>query len=514
MARDSGKSSEIERGEVPELAALGNVLRELFNTLGISQRQYAHRIHLDPSAVSRYLSGQRRPGQQFVEQLIAAVEEERGSAVTPEAREAVRGAWLAALKACDPDEYRLEVLRDELARSRREAERANRNVEALQLLLEQKEAQVRDTADDLVRLRMDWSAERKALSTSQDALGREVEELRQDLLAARRLHREAEEHGRELRERVLRLEGELAERGASPEVPLEAFKGQLERTWEEEDSSQASRELTEAAWARSLEDVRQLAAWLVERGDERKIINFVTDVARLRPAEDVVRFARHSMAWNFGLVFDALAEGLASRVAPRNVAFYYCELVGVLRFGQSLGDEVLAAALRNVSTPDDAIELITRVTERVGSARHFHASTAVVARRRVDAGFPFIVAVALHEAGALDIAVDIIGKLSDRFLRGRTSARESRKFPQGVGRLDEQTLHKLFSLVATRPGERTAAEFAALIHRAAMEIGDLALSDQLLDTLGPEFEQFVADNRTGVSGRLYEYVTQRHANPH
>lgn len=245
VVRSPANSSEVERGEIPELAALGTMLRGLFSTLGVSQRQYAHRVHLDPSAVSRYLSGRRVPPRHFVDRLISEVEAERGNPITLEVGEKIETTWLTALKACNPDEYQLENLRTDLARSRRDTERANRTVEALQLLLEQKESQVRAASRELARLESDWAADRadaaraeiesqrdrESVVASRDALLREIENLRNDLREAERLRSEAEEHSRELREKVMQLEADLAERGAVGQVPLEVFKAQLERMW-------------------------------------------------------------------------------------------------------------------------------------------------------------------------------------------------------------------------------------------------------------------------------------------
>lgn len=510
VARNSGKSSEIERGEVPELAELGNVLRELFNTLGISQRQYAQRIHLDPSAVSRYLGGQRRPSQQFVEQLVAAVEEERGSDLTPEAREAVRAKWLGALRACDPDEHQLEVLRDELARARRETERANRNVLALQLLLEQKEEQVRDAAADLVRMRLDWSAERKALAGSRDALLREIEELRNDLREAERLRREAEEHGCELRERVLRLERELAERGAPKEVPLEALKGQLERMWEEEAFSEAARDLTEAAWARTMGEVVDLVAWLGDRGEANRAVGFVTDVCRLRPAEDVVRFARTlvPLVDEFRPEGDALVQAIATRVTPRNVAYYYGELAVTVGEGDWLGDLILAAAVRHV-TAAVAVDLIVRASEGVRRLPRFHATAVAVARQRTGEGFPAAVAVGLSSAGLGGAAAEVVVDLCSRLGPGRRSTAATMKFHRGLCQLEDGNLRAFFALLAAQPVGPLTMRFVANIHQAGVAQKDLFVTNRLLDSLGPAFEQFVKDDRFGATPELRDYVIHR-----
>ncbi|MCZ0981683.1 hypothetical protein O1L60_29805 [Streptomyces diastatochromogenes] len=209
VARTQGSSSEIERGEVPEVAALGNALKELFTRLGISQSQYAYRVHLDKSAVSRYLAGRRVAPQDFIDRLVQEIEDHLGAPLQLEAKEALRGRRLEALRVCSPDEFRLEALRDELARSRRDAERAHRTIEALNALLDKKEAEARDAADDLTRLRLDWGAERAALARAREDLLRQVARLRQDLQDAEHLRAEAERQTRELRDHVLGLEEEL-----------------------------------------------------------------------------------------------------------------------------------------------------------------------------------------------------------------------------------------------------------------------------------------------------------------
>ncbi|MEU7297171.1 helix-turn-helix transcriptional regulator [Streptomyces exfoliatus] len=106
-----GGASGIERGEVPEVAALGTVLTGLFTRLGIPQSQYAHRVHLDKSAVSRYLSGRRLAPQEFIDRLVREVEEHVGAPLQLEAKEAIRGQRLEALRVCNPAELSSPTLK-------------------------------------------------------------------------------------------------------------------------------------------------------------------------------------------------------------------------------------------------------------------------------------------------------------------------------------------------------------------------------------------------------------------
>ncbi|WP_143668867.1 MULTISPECIES: helix-turn-helix domain-containing protein [unclassified Streptomyces] len=515
---------------MPELAELGTMLRDLFNTLGISQRQYAKRISVHPSVVSRAFGGQRMPTKHFIEQLISEVESERGGFVTPEARDAIRVKWLMALKETDPAEFQLESLRGELARSRRDTERANRNVEALHLLLQQREAQVHDAAADLAQLRLDWSAERaeaaggrielrreqETLSASREALLREIEQLKKDLREAERLRSEAEAHSGELRERVLLLEAELAERGAVGGIPLEVFKSQLLRMWEEENFPEASRDLTEAAWSRPLDEVLDLMAWLSGRRDREQVSALVSDAGRLRPAGEVLRVAaelvtgsggRHGAVLSDTAVQDAWVAAVASRITESNVADYYRRVLALEGPGGTLSDRMLAAAVRRATTPSEALGLLTGAMTGGESANLPLTTSAVVAPHRVavDAGFPFHVAVGLLDAGMRETARLVIARVSRQGSpKVKPSAPVAERFDLGLRELAEPALHSLFAFLAECADERLAGAVAVMMYHGAG--GDLSLFDRLLDELRPRTDNVLASMMDRWSPDLFEYV--------
>ncbi|GAA2598585.1 hypothetical protein GCM10010304_52640 [Streptomyces roseoviolaceus] len=535
VARNSGNSSEIERGEVPELAELGIMLKDLFNTLGISQRQYAKRISLDPSVVSRAFGGRRMPTKHFIEQLISEVEAERGGSVTPAARDAIRAKWLTALKETDPSEFQLESLRAELARSRRDTERANRNVEALHLLLRQREAQAHDAARDLAQLQLDWSAERAefagargepsreqaSLSASREVLLREIEQLKRDLREAERLRSEAEEHSRELRERVLRLEEELAERGPAGAIPLEVFKGQLLRMWEEENFPEASRDLTEAAWSRPLEEVLDLLAWLSQRKDREHVSALVSDVGRLRPARDVLRIAAELLAGASGppgavlgdtTVQDAWVTAVASRITESNVAGYYQEVSDLEGPSGSLSDRMLAAAVRRATTPSDALGLITAaLTGGEPSGAGLPLTIGAVAapyRIAVDPGFPFHVMAGLLGAGMSDMAGTIMVRVSRQDSpKLRPAAPVAQRFHRGLRELEERALRDLFVFLVEEADDRLVGAVAVMMYFGAD--GDFSLFDRLLNELGARVDDLLAAMMSRWSPDLFEYVVTR-----
>ncbi|MFJ8669436.1 helix-turn-helix domain-containing protein [Streptomyces sp. NPDC093600] len=489
-----------------EVAALGNVLKELFNRLGISQNQYAHRVHLDKSAVSRYLGGQRLAPQEFIDRLVAEVEEHVGAPLQLPAKEALRNQRLEALRVCNPAEYELESLRGELARSRRETERAHRNIEALHALLEKKESEARHAADDLTQLRLDWGA-------SQQGLLREIEQLRKDLVDAERLRADAERRSEDLRDHVLRLEEELSERGPAAEVPLEAFKDRLLRMWEEENFPEVARELTEAAWSRPLEDIVELVDWLLAgEGDDAWLEPLVTDVGRLRPADDIIRFApevarirtwqREQAERSRSIVLDAWVPAVASRVTARNIGHLHHGLTYTGGM-PSQGDLVLAAVVRRTTEPSDAVLLIRNATVDTPARLRVPATARVVAARlNTDGGFPLLVAVGLLDAGLREVARQVIVHM---LLRGgdlRTqSTGEDARFHEGVLRLDPSGVERLFTFVAELGDGRTAGRFADRLHHGG---DDSRLLDRLLDELA---SRDALDLLGGVSDHGRPYVT-------
>ncbi|MEU7634743.1 MULTISPECIES: helix-turn-helix domain-containing protein [unclassified Streptomyces] len=540
IARTSGASSRIERGELAEVAELGNVLKKLFTTLDINQSQYARRIHIDKSTVSRYLSGTRLPTKEFVQRLVSEVEEDRGVPLQREAKEAIHGQWLAALQVCDPAEHTLETLRAELARSKRNAERAHRNVEALHRLLEQKESEAHAAADDLTRLRLDWSAERTAasreqlqlrqecdsLSSSREALLREIEQLKEDLREAERQRAEAEVHRHELRDRVLRLEEELAEReptgtaGTAARIPLDVFQAQLLRMWKEEEFPEAARDLTEAAWVRPLDEVAALVDWLAIHGDEEKINAFVADVGRLRSIEDVIQFCRRLMLWRGDGsrgILDSLVAAIASRTTERNVVRVYRELrrVGFGNRGYVIGDRVLSALVRRANEPLAVVALLRKVGAEECSPHEVRATAYAVASgsRHSNALFPLLVVIGLINEGMPKLARAGLSELCPRGVYPVMSGQRAARFHALVEGLDEGSRDVLFGFVAGADSGHIAGRIAEALfqHRE----GEGKLLDRLLDELRDRdalellFPE-ISVGRPVASPELRTYVTNRY----
>ncbi|MFE5834626.1 helix-turn-helix domain-containing protein [Streptomyces sp. NPDC056488] len=504
VARTRGGSAEVERGGIAEVAALGNELTGLFTRLGITQSQYAYRVHLDKSAVSRYLSGRRLAPQEFVDRLVREVEEHVGAPLRLEVKEAIRGRRLEALRACNPAEYELETLRGELARSRRDAERVNRTIEALHVLLEHKESEVRAVADDLTRLRLDWGAERVALARSQEELRSEITRLREDLADAERLRLGAERRGEELRGTVLRLEEELARRpaGGVGELPLEEFKRQIVAMTEDEDFPEAARELTEASWSRPLDEVAELLRWL--RQDDigaTTVEMFAANVARLRPLEDVLAFAPEVTGWGGTGIRSAWRSVVAARITERNAAAVYLGLRDDQTLSDSEADRVLAQALLRVRSDTEAVSLLTAAL--VGTAhpaRLTRVTTVLVHERRSDP-LGLGVLLGLAERGRFDMAAALLAAVvAEGPVRTGYGDDES-QLGRRIREFDGERIGVLLDLVTWLDDTEVITLFATRLAHA----DEPALLDRLFTTMAEQGRLSLL--HLGVSARLRRAVS-------
>ncbi|KOU92228.1 helix-turn-helix domain-containing protein [Streptomyces sp. XY533] len=376
IARGRGRTGDVELGAVPEVAALGNTLTDLFNGLGVTQAAYAARIHVDKSAVSRYLAGRRVPPQAFVDQLFTEITRHRGVSVQEHVKEAVRQQRLDALRVTNPDAYELDSLRAELDRSNRETYRTGLLIESLTDALEKKQREVEDLTGDLARQQIDWAAERResadryvrlreehdAGDAAREELLRHIEGLRSQLAEALRQRDRAVEHGQELRGRVLSLEEELAGRQGYdvPDLPaLEEIQELLRELWRAGDHAGAVRELVTAAHARPLADVLVLIDWLPAAAAGQ----LVADSARMRPVPDVLAVGAHPGVADSAKNQTALIEGLAARLSPAELARVCGAWAALPGDAAGLADRTLAAAVRGTASLGGAREVLAPVAE-------------------------------------------------------------------------------------------------------------------------------------------------------
>ncbi|MFJ9932019.1 helix-turn-helix domain-containing protein [Streptomyces virginiae] len=367
VARGRGRTGDVELGAVPEVAALGNTLTDLFNGLGVTQAAYAARIHVDKSAVSRYLAGRRVPPQAFVDQLFTEIARHRGVSVQEHVKEAVRQQRLDALRVTNPDAYELDSLRAELDRSNRETYRTGLLIESLTDALEKKQREADGLAGDLAQLQIDWAAERKEASgrhvrlreeqesaaTTRNRLLRQIGELRSQLAEALAQRDRAEEQGEELRAQVLNLEEELAQQqgDAAPDLPsLEEFQELVGKLRRAGDHAAAVRELVTAAHARPLADVLVL----LDRLPADAAVQLVADVARMRPIPDVLAVGAHPGVAVSAKNQTALVEALAARLSPQAMARASGAWATIPDNRSALADRTLAAAVLRTESLEEA----------------------------------------------------------------------------------------------------------------------------------------------------------------
>ncbi|MGK5545125.1 response regulator [Streptomyces sp. URMC 127] len=184
--------------------ALAQALRDLFEGMELSVRRYAARRRRDPGTFSRYLNGTRLPPWQVIMDLFADLAEHRGTAVTAEAIEFVRGLYGSAVDAGSSPKHAVEILEQQLADADRASRRSTvrgdvlgdalldrtHRIADLEVRLNQLEADrsaERERADRLAAAHPDVSdllEERNALAAEVARLGKELREAREQRAAA------------------------------------------------------------------------------------------------------------------------------------------------------------------------------------------------------------------------------------------------------------------------------------------------------------------------------------------
>ncbi|MFD3970336.1 two-component system response regulator [Streptomyces cyaneofuscatus] len=98
-----------------ESRALALALRELFEGLGVSVRRYAARHRRDPGTFSRYLNGTRLPPWEVIMGIMTDLAEHRGTTVTAEAIELIRGLHGSAFDSSASPMHAVEIIERQLA---------------------------------------------------------------------------------------------------------------------------------------------------------------------------------------------------------------------------------------------------------------------------------------------------------------------------------------------------------------------------------------------------------------
>jgi CheY-like chemotaxis protein len=172
----------------------------------VSVRRYAARRQRDPGTFSRYLNGTRLPPWQVITDLFTDLAQHRGTAVTTEAIELVRGLYGSAVDAASSPKHAVEILEQQLADADRVSRRSSVRGDVLGDALLDRTHRIADLEVRLNQLEADWSAERKradelaaahpdvsGLLRERDILQLDVERLGAELREARAQRAAAED---------------------------------------------------------------------------------------------------------------------------------------------------------------------------------------------------------------------------------------------------------------------------------------------------------------------------------
>ena len=331
--RSSGRRSELELSTLPEVAALATELTLIFNGLGITQQQYAIRTNYDKSYISRFLNGRRVATQDFIDRLLVEIEKQRKSPVTHQTSARLKQLRLNALRAYDPEMYKLESLRAEVDRNQRDIKRLLLHQEALEGLLERRNAEAEELRGELGKLRSDWisdrvqgeaalllaEGEKRRFADERNELLVEIARLKEELMATIEQKELAEQRCAALEEQVTSTEMEVAEKRDRDDIedvgePIEYTLARLQEATENE----IYRELSGFSLTRSAADIVELCLWLHYHLGSEYSDHLASDYCKQRPVRLVAQFALHveeSDKFEIGEVglFTAVARVVARR---------------------------------------------------------------------------------------------------------------------------------------------------------------------------------------------------------
>jgi hypothetical protein len=196
----------------PEVRVWVDELRAVWQATGLSMGQFAVLHPFDKGTVSRYLSGQRVPGERhFLDALLTTLES-YGRPVTPAVREYLTGLQMRALEAAHPHEYRVRLVKDELEVTLTGRLEAERYARALEEQLAERSREIQELTEDRNRLRATLDAEYARLI-------QEIEKLSQDLTLARSRSERADQRCVELEAVLDLMEQAHPDQGGDADAP-------------------------------------------------------------------------------------------------------------------------------------------------------------------------------------------------------------------------------------------------------------------------------------------------------
>lgn len=286
-----------------EVLALVQCLRQQFDLLPESLRRYAARVHLNPSVLSRYFSGERVAPRHVVEELLGHVAKHTGADVTQEVREHLYRLQSEALRTRNPLEHQAQTLSDQLADALVRLDQDELHVKVLVAAVTDREQRIRQLVGDMRQLETAWASDRdrseaaielhcdrqEQLEDECERLRTEVIDLQNQLGRATKLRKEADTRCAALEGKLAVVQGEIERerltREAQAEQDREALAAEAERTlWEATEAAKAKRAEAEAHY----QDIRASAA--------AAATDFETKLAKRREETERSLAARQSKA--------------------------------------------------------------------------------------------------------------------------------------------------------------------------------------------------------------------------
>jgi hypothetical protein len=220
----SGNLAPLPDDLAPELRDLAIFLRKRFDLLRTSVRAYAHRNNWDPGAVSRFLSGDRIPPQDFADTLLADAGPQRSPEEVEAERAHVFDLRIKALQVRNARAARSEEITRELANAEREISLLRTTERALASTLSKTEAEYKSLhaqyQEMQKRLRdappqITSGPELKQLAHDRDRTQEEIDRLKGELALEKAARIAAEERRDALQAELDKAEVELVRAGGS-----------------------------------------------------------------------------------------------------------------------------------------------------------------------------------------------------------------------------------------------------------------------------------------------------------
>ncbi|MFJ8046235.1 hypothetical protein ACIRBX_37580 [Kitasatospora sp. NPDC096147] len=518
--------------------ALATQLRPLFASLNQSYRAYGKRRHLTSSALCRYLNGDRVPPVEFLTGLFEDLAAD-GRPVSPADRDRLLGLRDRLLRTGSA----VQQLESQLAECRKELSDCLQDQDALVRELACQESVLRSLEERYRTIRSDRARTRDEdylrVERERDALRRQVDQLREELLRERAWALRTEEQCRHLVWRLrfasgpARRSGDLASLlNDMDHVPVGELAGLVARTQRRHETL-ATELIRAASRTRTVADTVALFAALDEAGTPQKAEAAVPDALRDRELPEVVelltRLHRHRLDGCVAVALDTVA-------LTRPGAFVH-QVVARLdsgarssRLGPALVTEAatrlrvpeLAALLAALAGDDRLPGAAERCVDHAARTRWVHEQVEVTVLLNRSGSAPLAERLVtgviqhrspLHAANVLDElsrrGLDpLAGRAVDRLIRSEVASHVVRALAAMPHGTRDHRLRLLRQRCAASHPPAEAAAIAELLH-------SLNLSGQAAELAGAflwhrsaeDVREFAAELRGTRSGRLVQLLS-------